>query len=88
MRRSGPDIEIGRLRLHLPAGHGERGSAVARLVGERLAAMLPPGLGSRERLELRGLVVPAGASDHELAAAISAAIVDELAGPGRGGPRG
>jgi hypothetical protein len=92
MRWPGPTLEVGTLRLHLPlGGHAERGATVARLVGERLAATLPGAVGpgrSHDRLELRGLRVPAGASDHELAAAISAAIVNELTGASRGGRHG
>lgn len=87
-----PTLEIGTLRLHLPVRvDAERGASVARLVGERLAAALPreavPAR-SHERLELRGLAIAPGASDHELAAAISAAIVEELTGASRSGRHG
>jgi hypothetical protein len=91
MSRPRPSVSIGTLRLHLPPGHAERGASVARLVGERLAAALPRALGperSRERLELRDLEAPAGASDQELAEAIASAVMDELAGTTKGGRRG
>lgn len=77
-RPSSARLEIGQLRLHLPASYADRGAHVARLIGEQLAAKPWTRDISRDQLELRGLQLPAGLSDHQIATTIADAIHDQL----------
>lgn len=67
-------IEIGHLRLHLPAGFGPRAPRIARLVADRLATRPVAATGERAHLSVHGVVVTPGQSDQRVANRIAGAI--------------
>jgi hypothetical protein len=81
-------VEIGTLRLHLPASWHERAAGLTRLIGEELANKPWSASIERESLSLHDLQLPVGASDRELAVLISSAIFARAERSESGGEHG
>ena len=76
-------LTIERLSISLPTGVAPaRAPGIARAVGDRLAAIGATDSATIERLSLDPIVVPAGASDGEIAGRIAEAIGRAIAAQG------
>lgn len=72
-------IEIGRLRLQLPAGFENRGAHIARLVGDALGRQVVTQPRQHTNLHVGPLKVDPGQSDARVARRIARAISRQLA---------
>lgn len=75
-------IEIGRLRLQLPAGFEHRGETIARLVGQALAKQTMVDTLTLERLSVDPLQITPCQSDAQVAHQIAGAIGRQLGNRG------
>jgi len=71
-------IEIGHLRLRLPAECAGRATDIARLTAEVLADSLPDRVIRLRSLQPAPFRMPAGTSDRQLAGLIAEAIVNRV----------
>jgi len=71
-------IDIGRLRLQLPAGFERRAPRIARLVGDALSRHVVSGQHQLDRLKIGPLYLDQGQSDHQVAERIAGAIIARL----------
>lgn len=78
-------IEIGRLRLQLPAGFEQRGARISRLVADQLANHPVRANLNIERLSAGPVSVSSGQSDHQVATLIAGAITQSIGGKARAG---
>jgi len=68
-------IEIGRIRLRLPAGYAPRAAAVARELGAALGALQALGPLTLERLAVRPVALPPGGGDREIGRVLAEQVV-------------
>ena len=73
-------IDIGRLRLRLPAGYQGRADAIARLVAAELRGRLGGVEGGIEDLRVGPVEVAPGADDRAVAQAIAGSVADRARG--------
>jgi hypothetical protein len=73
-------IEIGHLRLQLPAGFEQRGSRIAQLVGQALVQQAIPGNRQIQQLQIGPLKVDPNQSNTTVARTIAHAIGRQLTG--------
>jgi len=71
-------MEIGSMKLTLPAGYETRGSTIAHLIGDRLASYQPRDSRQVATLQIRPPHIEAGAGDDAVADVVARAIIDAL----------
>jgi hypothetical protein len=69
-------IDIGRLRLQLPAGYQGRADSIARLVAAELRGRLQGVAGGIDELRVGQVEIAAGANDRAVAQAVAASVAD------------